>query len=743
MRAIRISISSSLRRAAAVALGTVVLLALAGSARAQSGIPTDVAAHWTFDEGAGQIAGDSSVNGNDGTLINSPAWRSAGYVNSALTFNGSNNAVVVASPSAALKPTSAYAISAWVKYGATDTSGGEIATMGDNYALRVQPTGEVKTFFHNASGYHVLIGTGVNTKDNKWHHLVGQYTGSELQIYVDGSLVLATAVSGAIEYTLGGSFSLGQQGTGGTNHNFAGAIDEVRVFGRGLTASEVSALAAEPPISFSVWTLDEGTGQVAADSSGNDNNGVVNGAAWTQSGAIGGALAFNGVSDNVVVSSPSRTLKPVSAYAISAWVKFSATDTSGGEVATMADNYALRVQPTGEVKTFFHNASGYHVLIGTGTVANTNTWRHIVGQYTGSALQVYVDGSLVQQVAVTGPIEYTLGTDFYLGQQGTGGTNHNFNGSIDLVRVYGRALSAAEITAQFQERTTAPPTQTTLTVMQFATYHGGWDSVSTSANKHIYDPDRVVKWILSRNPDIVNLTEIGRVNGTWTPTSYVPPNNCPATDKQDDLYLCLIKARSGQPWYGYWVSDTGSTTATGLQGNLILSRVPITTDKLAMTLSGCGDRESAARAQFTVNGHTFTLIGTHLSPDGFPSTCTSAQPARQSEIDQIQTWDDSAPEDHILVGDFNSHDTSPEMADIRGDYRDEYAYASSQSPSIAIGGSSTRAVGHGTSRIDYVMYSHAGTALTLTQFESVSTWEDALQSEASDHRPVVATYTIR
>jgi hypothetical protein len=49
------------------------------------------------------------------------------------------------------------------------------------------------------------------------------------------------------------------------------------------------------------------------------------------------------------------------------------------------------------------------------------------------------------QLAASGTMAYTLGPSFFIGQHGNGNTTHNFNGAIDQVRVYGRALSAAEI----------------------------------------------------------------------------------------------------------------------------------------------------------------------------------------------------------------------------------------------------------------------------------------------------------
>jgi hypothetical protein len=198
------------------------------------------------------------------------------------------------------------------------------------------------------------------------------------------------------------------------------------------------------------WAFDEGTGTVAGDDSGNGNNGTVSGATWT-TGIINGALAFNGVSSNVKVAAPTGALKPASAFAVSAWVKYTTTDTSGGEVVSMGDSYGLRVKPTGDVSAFFYDGAAWQTLTTSSAGTNNGVWRHLVGQYTGTGLEIYVDGALVGQLTVSGTMAYTLGPSFFIGQHGNGNTNHNFNGAIDQVRVYGRALSATEISQLFAE----------------------------------------------------------------------------------------------------------------------------------------------------------------------------------------------------------------------------------------------------------------------------------------------------
>ena len=89
----------------------------------------------------------------------------------------------------------------------------------------------------------------MNVKNGAWHHVVGQYTGSQLQLYLDGVLKVSVARTGSISYTLGTGFYLGKHGNGATNRDFNGPIDQVRVYARALTTTEISALATETALS--------------------------------------------------------------------------------------------------------------------------------------------------------------------------------------------------------------------------------------------------------------------------------------------------------------------------------------------------------------------------------------------------------------------------------------------------------------------------------------------------------------
>lgn len=700
----------------------------------QAQSPPDAAAHWKLDETSGTTAADSSGSGHHGTLINGPAWTTAGTIGGALAFDGIDDHMRVASPSALLQPTSAFAISVWVKYTVTDTSGSsEVATMGNSYGLRVRSTGEVSAYFASGPGaWNFATTTGAGLNDGTWHHVVGQYTGTALQVYVDGVFNRQQSFSGPIAYGLGTSFYLGQHNNS-ADYNFNGAIDQVRVYGRALTAGEVSALTAESPaFSFSHWTLDEGSGTTAADSSGRGNHGtLVNGPVWTTAGVFDDALSFDGIDDHVTVASPSPSMQPTNAFAISAWMKYTATDSSGSsEVATMANSYGLRVRSTGEVSAYFASAPGaWNFATTAGAGLNDGTWHHVVGQYTGSALQVYVDGVFNHQESFSGPIAYGLGTSFYLGQHNNS-TNYNFNGTLDEIRVYGRALSANEI-ATLADRGPGPGSAE-IKVVQWNVEGGiGQLSAETAA-------------IVAEKPDIVFLQEVDSVTHATAHEA--------ALEQDQDV-----------AWHK--VTINRNNTNSGSSFLVILSRFPFWTDPPdKMTTSLAAENESFPMCP----GHPVPIvaraaIGVTINMDGKPvavfatrnqqsaGNCVLAEQNRRFK----SFADSSFPNvPHVYGGDFNMVPGSspynvmtvnlPKSVDAWEEARlDEPPTATAVGQSVTFNTATREERGDPprlTNRLDYLFYKNAGTGPVLSVNKAHITGS---QLPNSDHRMMTAFFRVQ
>jgi hypothetical protein len=196
------------------------------------------------------------------------------------------------------------------------------------------------------------------------------------------------------------------------------------------------------------YSMDAGAGTALADLSGNANNGTLSGATWTTSGRHGGALSFNG-SSNLVTVPDSASLDLTTGMTQEAWVRPAALGSDWRTVLLKErpggmsyDLYAHGTPsvnvPTGEI-----NLGGADQTASGTAALSLNVWTHLATTYDGATLRLYVNGTQVGQKAVSGPILTSTGALRIGGNTVYGG--EHFSGLIDEVRIYNRALTAAEI----------------------------------------------------------------------------------------------------------------------------------------------------------------------------------------------------------------------------------------------------------------------------------------------------------
>ncbi len=211
----------------------------------------------------------------------------------------------------------------------------------------------------------------------------------------------------------------------------------------------------------------------ANDESGNGNNGTVNGATLTsdRNGVANKAYSFDG-SDWIEVMN-STTIQPSTAFSISAWVFVESSQPSlGGNYTRIisknhseAQNFATYQLITG-LNTGYGKA-GVCIRTGSGISAAGNngiyTWtgatnnligqyQLIVGTYNGSELKIYQNGVLSSSLNYTGNLFYDSGKLWFgRGKSGASapGTDMFFNGKIDDIGIWNRALTQTEITTLY------------------------------------------------------------------------------------------------------------------------------------------------------------------------------------------------------------------------------------------------------------------------------------------------------
>lgn len=217
------------------------------------------------------------------------------------------------------------------------------------------------------------------------------------------------------------------------------------------TTPQSHSTLSKPPNNLGLvgyWSFDEGSGSVATDFSGRGNAGTFAGNATWAAGKRGKAASFDGSGDYVSKTSPSSFNTGASARTIMGWIK--PVDTTALKVPFVYgicnagnDSKAFGVYlDASEVLNFWGCGGAYD--FSTGVTIRNGEWTHIAVTYDGTNVRVYVNGTLAGS-----PTARTLGSSTAFWEVGGANLldsgNYYFNGQIDDVRIYTRALAQSEI----------------------------------------------------------------------------------------------------------------------------------------------------------------------------------------------------------------------------------------------------------------------------------------------------------
>ncbi|GIF96965.1 hypothetical protein Cci01nite_20590 [Catellatospora citrea] len=415
---------------------------------------------WQLDEGTGTVGSDSSGNGNAVALADGAAFTAAGRHGGGLRLDGTGGHAFTAGP--VVRTDASFTVTAWAKLDRADTTvaaASQDGTHDSGFMLGYSAAPRGWTFTMNATDtptgpndadralYPVPAQTGV------WVHLAGVYDAeaAELRLYVDGQLAARTPST--TRWRAGGALQLGRWRSDGSPLGFwPGDLDDVRIVDRVMPDAEIrSTMNGDSYAPQARYELDEGTGAVSADGTGNGHTLALAGPAWS-AGHRGGALRFDGVNDEAYTST--AVVRTDSSFTAMAWVRTTRTDVSQTVLSQdgVADSgFDLRLNATNRrwelAMARQDSATDNTVAVAYGKQAPLpNFWTHVAGVYdaTRGELRLYVDGVLV---ATTGHrSDWNAAQPLQLGRSRVNGAvAGRFSGDIDEVRVMDRAASAAEI----------------------------------------------------------------------------------------------------------------------------------------------------------------------------------------------------------------------------------------------------------------------------------------------------------
>jgi len=219
--------------------------------------PESIMGMWLFDEGDGDVAIDSSENGNDGNLTNGPEWVDDGKINGGMYFDGSDDIVKVPM----VVDYDEMSVVVWFK----DQGSPVRPRIVSNEHTDVSLTGFQLEYDTSGSGSFFDIGTGARAAAifnfkadaDTWYHYAGTYDGNNIRAYINGEVMAEGTGSGSIKET-GIDVHIGMSTYGGDQ--FKGILDEVAIFNKGLSQEDIQDIMENG--------LEEATGLAAVSSSG-------------------------------------------------------------------------------------------------------------------------------------------------------------------------------------------------------------------------------------------------------------------------------------------------------------------------------------------------------------------------------------------------------------------------------------------------------------------------------------------
>jgi PKD repeat protein len=209
--------------------------ALAKATTSSSPTASGLVAAYSFNEGSGTTVNDVSGNGNRGSLSGGAKWTTQGRFGGAVVFDGINGRIDIPD-SSSLRLTGAMTLEAWVNPSAVSGAWRDVIYKGnDNYYLMATSTAGSAPAGRAGSAKAMAPSS---LPVGGWTHLAVTYDNAAVRLYVNGTLAATTAYTGALPTSsnplqIGGDSIYGQY--------FKGSIDEVRIYSRALSQSEIQS----------------------------------------------------------------------------------------------------------------------------------------------------------------------------------------------------------------------------------------------------------------------------------------------------------------------------------------------------------------------------------------------------------------------------------------------------------------------------------------------------------------------
>ncbi|MBL0023977.1 MAG: hypothetical protein IPO98_02680 [Saprospiraceae bacterium] len=409
-------------------------------------------------------------------------------------------------------------------------------------------------------------GNGNELKPGQWTHLTMVHNGIEDQIYVNGVLANQKATTGALKktkYSLGIGYDPIDNGS-----FFDGSTDDVMIFNKALTGAEILAIYNSQKTA--VVSSSPLVANYTFDLNNNDQTAYQNHAYGNATGTkdrfgkTNKARNFDGKTAYIEAGNSAQLASDFTS--VSFWVKVNSLPASGETFLLSHGGWQERWKislPSHGKPVFTTNAVSCcnDMDSGNGNELKVGEWKHLVMTHDGVADKMYMNGVKVNEKAYVGalkPTKYNFGIGYDPIDKG-----NYFDGALDEVQIYNKALSALEVADLYTLQSTAPAQTDTIrpnaplditAAISFTSINLSWalatDNVGVTGY-NIYQDGLLIRTVSGQSTTISGLKAL---------TAYVLGASAVDAAGNESL-ISTLKATTGQ-------DQTPDTTPPTKPGNL-------------------------------------------------------------------------------------------------------------------------------------------------------------------------------
>lgn len=440
--------------------------------------------HWKMDEGSGGVLLDHSGTNNDARIVDPSGikWVNGKFGSAIRMPNSRGRYFSTVSHNNSLNLTEAVTISAWIRPNQIGTRT-ILSKIPNGYELGIFENGKIEFRINRESDgatYRLRSNKSYPTDGKTWMHVVATFDGRSTILYVNGVPDNSAGYGPTQIRTNREPLTIGARGT---IYRWEGDLDDVRVYNRAVTRAEASALfgnnvpstggsssikepsypstpsspitsAPSPSVPEDIgsglvgfWKMNEGSGRTLVDHSGNRNNANivdVSGVSWVK-GRDGFALRMDEPRGRYFSTVPhNSTLNMSNAVTISAWIR-PGIKANRMIVSKAPNGFELGTFENGKIEFRINresDGSKYRLRSKKSYPTDGNTWIHVAATFDGTRSTIYINGVADNSANYSKTQIKTNTKPLVIGARDLG---YRWEGDLDNVMIYNRALSANEI----------------------------------------------------------------------------------------------------------------------------------------------------------------------------------------------------------------------------------------------------------------------------------------------------------